>query len=244
MRSLFKLLVLSIPVFVAFDARADVLTFGTAMDNTLYENGIGELSNGQGPTMFTGRSFQGVDEIRRAVLKFDVSSIPAGSTVTAVTLRLYMGQTISLPQTTTLHLVSSCWGEGTSIAGVPGGPGGASAANDATWIHRFFPGTLWANPGGDFSALPSASLAVGSVGFYTWGSTAGMVADVQAWVNAPASNHGWLVRGNETQSGTAKRFDTKESLTRANRPSLSVEFTPPVIPVMETTWGRIKTLLQ
>ena len=49
-----------------------------------------------------------------------------------------------------------------------------------------------------------------------------MVADVQSWLNNPASNFGWLVLGDETAIATAKRFDTRES---ASPPMLTIEFT-------------------
>jgi hypothetical protein len=38
-----------------------------------------------------------------------------------------------------------------------------------------------------------------------------MVADVQSWLNSPGSNFGWLVLGDESVAGSAKRFDTRES---------------------------------
>ena len=50
-----------------------------------------------------------------------------------------------------------------------------------------------------------------------------MVADVQAWLDNPASNFGWLVLGDETAIATAKRFDTRES---ASPPMLTIEFIP------------------
>ena len=50
-----------------------------------------------------------------------------------------------------------------------------------------------------------------------------MVADVQAWLDNPASNFGWLMLGDETAIATAKRFDTRES---ASPPMLTIEFTP------------------
>ena len=49
-----------------------------------------------------------------------------------------------------------------------------------------------------------------------------MVADVQSWLDNPASNFGWLVLGDETAIATAKRFDTRES---ASPPMLTIEFT-------------------
>jgi hypothetical protein len=91
-------------------------------------------------------------------------------------------------------------------------------------VHRFNPGTLWTNQGGDWAGIPSASTDVTDVGFYGWGSTAAMVADVQGWLDNPSSNFGWILRGNESITGTAKRFDSDEFATAPNRPVLFIEY--------------------
>ena len=72
-----------------------------------------------------------------------------------------------------------------------------------------------------------ASTSVGDIGDYTWGSTSQMVADVQTWLDSPATNFGWLLRANETRNKTSERFDSKENGTVANRPVLTVTFIPP-----------------
>ncbi|MGH7176545.1 MAG: hypothetical protein ACREJC_04110, partial [Tepidisphaeraceae bacterium] len=103
-----------------------------------------------------------------------------------------------------------------------------STAGDATWIHTFFNTQTWTTAGGDFSPTVSSSLNVGtSVQQYTFGSTAQMAADVQAWRDSPDDNFGWILKSDESVSGAAKRFDTRENTTPANRPSLSITFTPP-----------------
>ena len=56
---------------------------------------------------------------------------------------------------------------------------------------------------------------------YTW-SGSGLIADVQAWVSNPASNFGWVIRGNETTDGKAQRFNTGENTS--NPPQLTVTY--------------------
>jgi hypothetical protein len=108
------------------------------------------------------------------------------------------------------------------------GDGAPATPNDATWRHRFFDTVFWTTQGGDFSATVSASQSVGGVGQYTWSSPQ-MIADVQSWVNNPASNFGWLVLGDESTIATAKRFDTRES---ASPPVLTIQYIsgPRVLP--------------
>jgi len=219
-------------VLIGAQASADVVTLGTAKDNTLYEDVEGDVSNGAGSYFFTGRTAAfGGFSFRRGLIAFDiVGNIPAGSTINSVELTLHMSKTrLSTARTTELHRALADWGEGTSNAGGNEGMGTAATTGDATWLHTFFATDFWATPGGDFSVTVSASQSVGSITFYTWGSTPEMVADVQMWLDNPSSNFGWVVTGDEVLTTTAKRFDSRENLTAANRPMLTIDFTPPAI---------------
>ncbi len=207
---------------VAGSASAGMISINPSKDNTLYEYdpSEGDLSNGAGFHFFAGENADG--EIRRGVLAFDISgSIPPGSTITAVSLTLNMSMTPAGAETIELHKLLADWGEGTSHAPMGEGQGAPATPNDATWRHRFFDSIFWTTQGGDFSVTVSASQSVGDIGQYTWNS-AQMVADVQSWVDNPASNFGWLVLGDESQAATSKRFDSRES---ASPPVLTIEYT-------------------
>ena len=192
-------------------ARADIINISPIKDNTLdeYNPTEGDLSNALGFHFFAGAT--GTSELRRGVLAFDIAgSIPAGSTILGVTLSLNMSRTaLTTPRTVELHQLLADWGEGTSQASGEEGTGAPATPNDATWRHRFFDTIFWTTEGGDFSATVSASQSVGDVGMYTWSSSQ-MIADVQSWLDNPGANFGWLVLGDESGAGTAKRFDTRE----------------------------------
>ncbi len=221
-------------------AAADTATLFPAKDNTLYESTAGAFSNGAGSFMFAGRSADGVK--RRAVLAFDLSSIPAGATVTSANLTLYMSRTLLIgPIDFELHRLLASWGEGASNAVGGGGAGAASQPNDATWIHRFFSGTLWTNPGGDFAPAVSATQSVNDVGSYTWGSTAGLVADVQGWLVDPSTNFGWILVGGETVTPSAKRFGTREAAAAAERPLLSITYSA-TVGLERATWSAVQEM--
>jgi hypothetical protein len=210
-------------------SRADTVSIEPSRDNTLYEDPGGALSNGAGEYLFAGFSALTTSNARRAVLAFDVAgAVPAGATIDSATLTLHMSMApLGAPsQVFTLHRLTAAWGEGSSDAAFQEGGGAASTANDATWLHTFFDTELWAQAGGDFDATPRAAVSVGSaVGFYTWGPTQQLRDDVQGWLDDPATNFGWLVRGNESQLQTARRFGSRNNLNAALRPSLAVEFT-------------------
>src|SRR5436305_4675214 len=208
--------------FIAGSANAAIINITPSKDNTLYEYDPvdGDTSNALGFHFFAGKTAMG--ELRRGVLAFDIAgSIPAGSTITGVTLSMNMSRTpLSVAYPIELHKLLADWGEGTSQATGEGGQGAPATPNDATWRHRFFDTIFWTNEGGDFSATVSASQLVGAIGQYTWNSTQ-MVADAQSWLDNPASNFGWLLLGDESTATTTKRFDTRES---ASPPVLTVQY--------------------
>jgi len=194
-------------------------------DNTIYSEGA--LSNALHPKTFSGRTAAGND--RRALVQFDIAGgIPGAATITSATLRMYVVDSPpgAVPDTFTLHRVTASWGEGTSDnAPAPGGAGAPATVGDATWANRFHPATPWAPPpGGDFIVASSASDSIGAVpATGVWGGP-GVLLDVQGWHITPASNHGWIVIGDETIGGTARLFGSVQS---EFRPSLTVTFTLP-----------------
>jgi spore coat protein A len=192
-------------------------------DNTLIESPTGALSNGAGPFFFAGRTSQEANSIRRGAIAFDVAAyVPPASTVTGVTLTLRLSQTNAGPAPVRLHRLLADWGEGTSSAS--GGSGAPAAPGDATWLHTFHDTAYWVAAGGDFASVPSASFLVDQPGACTWGPTEALVADVQAWLDHPETNAGWILLGDETAPSTSMRFDSRESPETATPPVLVVEF--------------------
>ncbi|MFK7961513.1 MAG: DNRLRE domain-containing protein [Phycisphaerales bacterium] len=204
-------------------AADEVVALAATADTTIYEPG--DLSNGSGRVIFAGRNGNGGGAIRqRALIRFDLSAVPAGAVITAVEFELTLEQASggSGSQTVELRRAIGAWGEGASAtmsgAGAPAQPG------DATWTERVRPGQLWDTPGGDAAPAPSAALAVGPVaGPWTW-SGAGLVDDVQAWVDGAAVNDGWLVIGGEASPSTSRRFASRESTNAATVPQLRVHY--------------------
>jgi len=194
-------------------------------DNTLFEDPSGALASGAGDFVVAGNTGQGL--ARRALLAFDLAgSVPAGATITSAALTLTLRQTSAGPHAVALHRASADWGEGASVAS--GGSGAPAAAGDATWLHTFHPGAFWTSPGGDFAPSLSAAQVVDQAGPYTW-SSAALVADVQSMLDAPGSDFGWILIGDETQAQTTKLFASRESTLRAERPVLAVGYSLPAV---------------
>jgi hypothetical protein len=134
--------------------------------------------------------------------------------------------------------VTQEWGEGTSFTN--GAVGAAVTEGDATWLYTSFNATTpaasnpWTTPGGDYVGMATATIATtqtsGSAQLLTWSSVDNpqMIADVQAWIDAPAGNHGWIVIGDESAGQTVRRFNGGESTTAPNQPPLlTVTFVVP-----------------
>jgi len=228
--NIFFKLTIALACVAAGSANAAIINITPSKDNTLYEYDPveGDTSNALGLHFFAGETAMG--ELRRGVLAFDIAgNVPAGSTILAVTLSLNMSRTaLDDSRTVELHKLLADWGEGTSIAPGEEGDGAPATPNDATWRHRFFDTIFWTSEGGDFSVTVSASQSVGPIGQYTW-TSAQMIADVQSWLDNPASNFGWLALGDESTILSSKRFDTRES---ASPPVLTVQYIagPRVLP--------------
>jgi hypothetical protein len=137
-----------------------------------------------------------------------------------------MTRSLAEDLTVGIYRLRTSWGEGASQSFGNEGGGALALAGDATWTNRFHLGAAWLHNGGDFVASPSATQVVGFEDFYSF-AAAGTVADVQSWLDVPAGNFGWIIIGDESAGGTAKRFASRSNPGLEFRPVLIVDFTPP-----------------
>jgi hypothetical protein len=219
------------------DARRVVVP--ATKDNTLFGPFNGAFSNGVGPSVFSGAT--GGFGVRRALLQFGVAdSLPARAQIDSVRLRLYLNRTSSGVFTHKLHRLLHDWGAAGSRS--TGGGGDFAQPGDATWSHAFYDSVTWNTPGGDFESVASAAAVVDAIGDYFWGPTPQLAADVQNWVDHPDSNFGWILIGNESIR-SAKRFDSRESVSPELRPELVIDFSPPTGTEAQS-WSRIKQMFR
>ncbi len=195
-------------------ASAVTVSLGSVSDTALFENrpdfNLGGTTLLAGTTQQLSRS--------RGLFRFDVSSLPVGAVVTGVEVQLYCTRQPDPDQhggpvasDFSLYRMLVDWGEGSGSANT----GSVAMAGDATWNERHSQAVAWGTPGGlegtDYANGPSATTAVGNVGAYAWGSSSELIADVQGWITAPASNHGFiLVNQSEGTAGSGRRFASRE----------------------------------
>lgn len=214
MKSLFPLFLLCL--FTLSLHSQTTVNIPASQDNTIFEDS-GTLSNGAGDYLFAGRTFQPFN--RRALIKFDLSGIPAGAIISNVTLNITGSK--GGANLVDVHQVVADWGEGGSNAPGQEGMGTAAQVGDATWANTFFNTGIWTNPGGDFVPTPSASATVSNGMLTSWNSPQ-LIMDVNNWVSGANPNFGWILIGEEGTNGSAVRMNSKEN--SFNPPFLTVTY--------------------
>lgn len=205
-------------------ATAITTTIEPSKDTTLYADAGLTVGNSLGDYLFVGTTLQAVP--RRSLLAFDIAAnVPAGAVITGVELKLTHSRNQSASGfAASLHKLTKTWGEGTSNAPGEEGGGTGAEAGDATWQETVLGGLDWDSPGGDFESLTSTAVVVAGIGDYVLPSTPEAVADVQSWLNNPATNFGWVLISSESGDGTAKRFNSRHHPTLATRPALTITY--------------------
>ena len=229
-----KMLMLAFAVIAASgNACADTLTLEATADATLFQASAGnpETADSQGPHLFVGRIAQGLR--RRALLRFDLDTLPTGAIITDAHLELSVSRTVSGSVDVNLHRLTSTWREGSANGGTPGGQGTTPDVNDPTWSLSATPATLWATLGGDFAATISGTFALDAEGRYIIPASTGMLADLMSWTDDANANFGWVLVSDESQTPpTAKRLESAEAADASTRPLLVIDYRlAPRVPV-------------
>jgi hypothetical protein len=144
-----------------------------------------------------------------ALLRFDVSAIPAGSTVRSVRL--------------TFHVTNRTGGEGFFLYTA----GREWSESQSSWT-RATSATTWSAAGArgtaDRGSTALATLLPTVTGTYSVTLGAAGIAAVQGWVNSPASNRGFVLDADTNMDGLD--VASSEASTPAQRPQLTVTYTP------------------
>lgn len=173
----------------------------------------------------------------RSLLEFNiVSSLPAGSIINSVFFQVGVIRQSNSASASAyeLHPLLKDWTEGNGGVGVNNGS--PALAGETTWNSEFHGATLWGTPGGlagtDYlSSASGVGPAINSANvLYQIDSTSSLVADVQGWLDNPATNDGWAFLGSsEGIAGTARRFSSTEvpgdGIASALTPRIIVDYT-------------------
>ena len=201
---------------------ADTASFISVADTTISGNN-GAMASGGTTHMIVGHLDPShANTPARALLRFDLSSLPSGIVVTSVTLKVSVTASASAATDThSLHVLNASWTE-----------------TSATWIDSGV--GPWEEPGGDFAGPPDASVGFSGPGAYTFASTARLITTVQTWATNAVANNGWVLRSQSEAGGrSGRRLNTREALSE--QPTLVVGYTipPPPPPAVTLTRPRV-----
>lgn len=161
-------------------------------DDTFIRTDPPEKNNGSDPT-FEVRPENGAD--RRGLIKFNLSEIPANTSILKATLYLYEKRS-NLEQTHHLYRVTTQWQE-----------------YEANWLS-------WITPGGDFdSSISYANFVPHQTECML---TIDITNLVQLWVNGAYPNYGFMLYA--TGSNQVISFSSKENNRESEWPRLVIEY--------------------
>lgn len=212
---IFLLLITGLSLF----SQPTELEITSSMDNTIFKEL--ELSNGIGEFIFAGTTNLGV--VKRALVQFELTDVPAGVSVDSAFLILKPVKVKPDSTIVTVFRVLTEWGEGTSKAEDGDGKGAPATVGDATWTHAKFPTNPWIKSGGDHELESSASDTVFAGTSVVFGSNK-LTLDVNFWLQNPTENFGWIVIGDEFNSATSAKFGSRDHIDNLLWPVLKLYY--------------------
>lgn len=184
-------------------ATPTVLSFAASGD-TYLNQAKNQQSKNHGSE--TSLLVSGITDAReRALVNFDLSTLPTGRAIMRAKLRFVLGNAVAGARTLSVYRVGRAWQEG-----------------KANWTRAMTgPAVSWSSPGGDTALLPSdtATLSDDALGAHL---DFDVRTDIEALV--PASYYGWLV--DAATSDDVVQLASRETLFAEDRPSLMVELCP------------------
>lgn len=139
---------------------------------------------------------------RRALLKFDLSSIPTNATVVGAKLEFWIS---AEGQGWAWYKMLAPWNESSTYNTMTGGVDndGVEAASTPSVVN-----------GVNLDTILSVTVRDNI-----------LVSDVQGMVSNPSTNYGWLGKNLDVATGDGVQFDSRESITGSHRPKLTVRYT-------------------
>ncbi|PKO13234.1 MAG: hypothetical protein CVU39_20260 [Chloroflexi bacterium HGW-Chloroflexi-10] len=201
-----------------------------ASEDTYLSAGNVTYNNG-GSSTFNVDATTGTSR-RAALLKWDLSGIPANATVSSASLSLNVTAVSDL--TFNLYNMKQSWVEGTSdrqassdsanwntYNGVTGWGtvGAASTTTDR------YDTNLWGAGTSSFNSTGSKTVTLNSDG----------VSVVEGWINGSTNNYGLVMQNYSGTTSDAVTFSSSEATTAANRPKLNISYCVTSGPTITTT---------
>jgi hypothetical protein len=156
---------------------------------------------GAATTLKIGKTAAGQE--MRALLEFNVSSIPSENTVTSAVIQVYLALSSNENSTTILvKRVTREWNE-----------------SELTWGNRK-DATPWFNPGADYDSTTYDSVVLtNQTGYYNFTIT----TLVQEWIDGTYDNYGIILIAQSPQDNEIKEISSSDYGTSSQRPMIIIE---------------------
>ncbi len=199
-------------------------------DSSIFED---QINNGAGgfPYIFVGNTN---NSVRRALIRFELPEGLSGDQISTATLVLQIDRAGPGAEDTDIYKffrLTNDWGEADTQPEGSIGVGSPAEDGDVTWLSAFHNSTQWSGAGGDFENTSSDTIVIPRD---TFGddeanrieiSTPALTEDVKSWADSPQNNFGWIITGEDNNTQSARRFDSKET-TEGTGPELILELDP------------------
>ena len=152
----------------------------------------------------TGYADGGATNVQRGLVRFDLSSIPTGTTITSAKLWLYSY-------------------DATSSQGSSGYYGAYPLTRDwtetgATWNSAG--GAIWTTPGGDFGSTADGTVAK-QTGSGVW-YVIDLTSRIQQCINSSCNNYGWVIKLTDENLHSQDSFYQSDTSNASYRPKLVI----------------------
>lgn len=176
---------------------------------------------GTEPSLRLDRDYpNGSGKSANAVLRFDVRAIPPGSTIQSATLTVNVTNSTSGSDAYRLFALKRAWSE-REVSW-------SKASGALSWSAAGARGTADRDEAASALLLPTAN------GKKTVSLAAAGIAALQAWVNDPGKNNGFVIDATNNADGLI--FDSADATVATNRPRLAVTYVAPVVPPPSTSF--------
>ncbi len=176
----------------------------TASADTYIDDGASGINYGDSTSLVIDHSGGDIGNVR-ALMQFDLGSIPAGATITSATLQLEATSNTGAFDIN-VYEVTEAWVEGS----------GNGTADAASWDARQ-PSVAWSTPGGTYDPTIIATLNTSLIGQHSWDIT----SLVTAWYGGSTVNNGIII-GSPDGGGDVVTYDSSEGATP---PTLVITYT-------------------
>lgn len=187
------------------------VTLASSADTYINKVDAGSQDNNYGAGISL---LQGNQDKHRVLMRFDTSTIPAGTRLNSAILRIYMASDNNNGVFTIYaYPLSQPWIQGTGTGG--------NSTTSATWKNRT--SVTWATPGGDYSATayqPPYSLTIDTTSFTSGWLDFEMTRLTQSWVDNAASNYGVIL----VSENTSDTLTLNSNEASSNRPQLVIAY--------------------